>query len=245
MGTKEKVATKNITKKAVAKPFFAPNEKTVLVLRTCNADMTSCGGFVWPKSGPVEAPDWKNTKECGNGLHGFLWGEGDGSLASWDSDAVWLVVRVAEDLIVNLDGKVKFPRGVVEFAGSRLDATNYIAERRRGAIVGGTSTSGNYGTSTSGDCGTSTSGYYGTSTSGDGGTSTSGDGGTSTSGYGGTSTSGYHGTSTSGDRGTLVLTRYVDGRRRLVVLYVGEDGILPNVPYGLDKDGRAVRADGK
>ena len=210
MGTKNSVMTKKVAMKAVTK---SPAEATVLVLRTCNADMTSYGGSVWPKSGPVEAPDWKPTEECGNGLHGFLWGEGDGELANWSPDAVWLVVRVAEKSIINLGGKVKFPRGVVEFAGSRFDATNYISERRRGAIIGHTSTSGDYGTSTSG--------------------------------YGGTSTSGYHGTSTSGDRGTLVLTRYVDGRRRLVVLYVGEDGILPNVPYGLDKDGRAVRADGK
>ena len=226
MGTKNSVMTKKVAMKAVTK---SPAEATVLALRTCNADMTSYGGSVWPKSGPVEAPDWKPTEECGNGLHGFLWGEGDGELANWSPDAVWLVVRVAEKSIVNLGGKVKFPRGVVEFAGSRFDATNYIAERRRGAIIGHTSTSGDYGTSTSG---------YG-------GTSTSGSGGTSTSGYRGTSTSGYGGTSTSGDRGTLVLTRYVDGRKRLVVLYVGEDGILPNVPYKLDCNGRPVRADGK
>ena len=48
----------------------------VLILRTCNADMTSYGEFVWPELGYVEAPDWEPTETCGNGLHGFLWGEG-------------------------------------------------------------------------------------------------------------------------------------------------------------------------
>ncbi|WP_445081510.1 DUF7666 domain-containing protein [Martelella alba] len=45
---------------------------TVLVLRTCNSDMTSRNDFVWPESGLVECPDWEPTEECGNGLHGLL-----------------------------------------------------------------------------------------------------------------------------------------------------------------------------
>ena len=62
-----------------------------LILRTCDAQMQSHEGFIWPKSGKVSAPDWKPTKACGNGLHGFLNGEGDGPLANWNHDAVWLV----------------------------------------------------------------------------------------------------------------------------------------------------------
>jgi len=191
------------------------SSKFVLVLRTCNADMTSCGGFKWPKRGPVKCPDWSPTKACGNGLHGFLWGEGNGSLANFSADAKWLVVKVASDSVVDLAGKVKFPRGTVVFCGDRLSATNYIAAVRPGAIVGGTSTSGNYGTSTSGD--------YGTSTSGDRGTSTSGN----------------HGTSTSGYRGTIVIKWHDGSRYRLAVGYVGEGGILPNVPYVV-VDGKIV-----
>ena len=60
---------------------FSKNE--VLVLRTCNSDMTSYNKFLWPKSGFVEALDWEAAKRCDNGLHGFLWGEGNGILASW------------------------------------------------------------------------------------------------------------------------------------------------------------------
>src|SRR6185437_2638269 len=166
--------------------------------------MRSRGGFQWPKAGPVSCPDWNKDPVCGGGLHGLLWGEGDGSLVDHDSPN-WLVVEVVASEIVDLNRKVKFPRGTVVFCGSAFDATKYLAERAPNAvkaIVGGTSTSGVWGTSTSGDGGTSTSGYGGTSTSGVGGTSTSGDGGTSTSGVRGTSTSGVGGTSTSGVGGT-------------------------------------------
>ncbi len=66
--------------------------------------------------------------------------------------------------------------------------------------------------------------------------------GTSTSGYRGTSTSGDGGTSTSGDGGTLVVKRWdaTAGRFRLVVGYVGEGGIEPNVAYRLDAAGLFV-----
>ena len=55
-----------------------PVAETALVLRTCNPDMTSHNGFVWPTNGPVSCPDWRDDYSCGHGLHGLLWGEGDG-----------------------------------------------------------------------------------------------------------------------------------------------------------------------
>ena len=52
------------------------NNETVFVLRVVKADMTSrrnpdiqgSAPFVWPESGPVEAPDWRDNDECG-GYH--------------------------------------------------------------------------------------------------------------------------------------------------------------------------------
>ena len=123
-----------------------PTNDVVLVLRTCFANMTSHGGFRWPESGPVAAPDWSPVAECGRGLHGLLWGEGDGSLLDWSDDARWLVVEVPAGSTVDLAGKVKFPRGEVVFCGDRLGATSMIAARRPGAIVGGTATAGYEGT---------------------------------------------------------------------------------------------------
>src|SRR5580692_11342318 len=99
-------------------------EKT-LVLRTCDANMKAAHkDFVWPRSGPVECPDWDPKPKCGNGLHGLPWGAGDWSLLSSVEDAVWMVVEVPTSEIVRIDqAKVKFPRGNVVFTGSRVEAT--------------------------------------------------------------------------------------------------------------------------
>jgi hypothetical protein len=131
----------------------------VLVLRTCLADMRSpscdAHGFIWPRSGPVECADWQPTKACGNGLHGVLWGEGDGGNPwVWDDTGVWLIVEVDASDVIELGGKVKFPRGVVVFSGPRLEATTMLGRLAPGrAIVGGTATAGDSGTATAGDSG--------------------------------------------------------------------------------------------
>jgi hypothetical protein len=203
-----------------------------LVLRTCNEDMRSNRGFVWPCVGETaECPDWKPTNECGNGLHGWLHGAGDHSCSSYlDETAKWLVLEVATDSIIHLGGKIKFPRALVRFVGDRKAATDYLlANDPRSlnvAVIGaqlqvgdkatvmvgalgtatagysGTATAGYSGTATAGDRGTATAGYSGTATAGDRGTATAGDSGTATAGYSGTATAGDRGTATAGDRGT-------------------------------------------
>ena len=104
---------------------------TVLVLRVCQADGTSSRGFVWPTSGPVEAPDWTPEPVCGGGLHGWLWGVGDLSVASGVNDprSRWLAVEVLASDVVDLGGKVKFPRGTVVFCGGRAEAATYVLTR--------------------------------------------------------------------------------------------------------------------
>jgi len=170
----------------------------VLVLRACLADMTSFGGFAWPRSGPVEAPDWSPRAGCGNGLHGWLWGSGDIGASSGVheyTDAVWLVVEVNADALVDLGGKVKFPRGVVVHAGARDEAVAMIAAHAPAGtpIMWCTATAGDHGTATAGDHGTATAGDRGTATAGNGGTATAGDRGTATAGHGGTATAGEYG----------------------------------------------------
>ena len=221
-----------------------------LILRTCNADMRSHGGFQWPRSGPVAAPDWNPAPECGNGLHGFLRGEGDGSLADWSSDAVWLVAEV--ETFVDLGGKVKFPTAEVIFAGSRLEATALVKARYPGAAVVGANVAvedrrvavvGDYGTATAGYGGTATAGDGGTATAGDYGTATAGAWGTATAGAWGTATAGYRGTATAGAEGRLQIEYYDrNNRRRLAVAYVGEKKIRPNVKYRLDGNAKFVPA---
>ena len=221
-----------------------------LILRTCNADMRSHGGFQWPRSGPVVAPDWNPASKCGNGLHGFLRGEGDGSLADWHIEALWLVAEV--ETFVDLGGKVKFPNAEVIFVGTRLETTAFVKARYPDAAVIGANVAvgdgrvavvGYYGTATAGYRGTATAGNYGTATAGDGGTATAGDGGTATAGDYGTATAGYRGTATAGGGGMLQIYYYDrNDRRRLAVAYVGEDNIRPNVKYRLDGNDKFVPA---
>lgn len=142
---------------------------TVLIMRTCDKNMRSHGGFQWPQSGPVVAPDWQPTEECGNGLHGFLWGEGNGELADWSETAIWLVAKVDAATVIDLDGKVKFPSADVVYCGDLHGAAEYIAANGGAGrkIIGGTATAGYAGTATAGDRGTATAGYRGTATAGD------------------------------------------------------------------------------
>ena len=191
-----------------------PTTETVLVLRTCAADMSAYGGFVWPESGPVECPDWDPAPECGNGLHGALWGEGDGNLLDWSEDARWLVIEVPAHTVVDLGGKVKFPRGNVVYCGDQSGATAYIQRPCR-AVIGGTATAGVRGTATAGDHGTATAGVRGMATAGRYGTATAGD----------------PGTATAGEGGVIQLAWWDGTRRRVAVGYVGEDGIRAGVAY--------------
>ena len=199
-----------------------------LILRTCNADMTGYGGFVWPESGRVEAPDWKPEKCCGNGLHGLLWGEGDGALLNWADNAKWLVAEVNGD-VIDLGGKVKFPAANVIFCGSRLDATEFIRNAgAKGAVVGATVTGG----------------YGATVTGGDGATVTGGDRATVTGGDRATVTGGYGATVTGGD-GAVLMFRFWDStknRHRFTVAYVGEKGIKENTAYRLNNKNKPVEA---
>ncbi len=169
-------------------------EDHVLLLRTCAADMTSYAGFRWPESGLVEAPDWSPEPERGHGLHGALWGEGGGEQLSWAIDARWLVVAARAADVVDLEGKVKVPRGYVVHCGDQASATACIvAHGATGAVIGAQIATGN--------AGIATAGYRGVATAGDGGTATAGDGGVATAGYRGTATAGNAGIATAGYRG--------------------------------------------
>ena len=179
------------------------NEK-VMVLRSCSLDGTAHGGFQWPTTvgAVVECPDWSPEKVCGQGLHGLLWGAGDAALV--DRNGIGMVLEVDPADVVELGGKVKFPRCKIVFVGMVHEAATRLAEWAGRTVHFAKVTAGDRGTATAGDCGTATAGYGGTAT--------------------------------AGLRGTLVIAWFDGSRRRLAVGYVGEDGILPNVAYKLDRD---------
>ena len=194
------------------------NPKTVFVLRTVDKNGRANGGFQWPAEGLVEAPDWDPRAECGNGLHGWLRGEGDAQVGSFDwlaaEDRLWQVVEVEEDLIVSLSGKVKYPRGMVLFTGDRLAAVTMMQAAYPGAaVIAGSVTAGYRGTATAGDYATATAGDYATATAG------------------------YRGTATAGDRGVIAISLWdpATSRRRLVVGYPGENGIEAGKAYRLNE----------
>jgi len=184
----------------------------VLCLRTCDSKLKSRGGFQWKEKGTVECSDWSEVAECGHGLHGLLWGQGDGGLLDWSEDAKWLVVEVSANSIVDLSEKVKFPKCNVVYCGERKVATDIIAALApRGTTVVGL-----------------------IQESGDRSTITGGDGSTITGGYGSTIT--------GGDGSTITLSYWdsAANRRRVVILYPGENGIKANVKYRLDYSGNLV-----
>jgi len=205
--------------------------ETALVLRCCNADMSSKNGFVWPGVGGIAtARDWKDDGECGSGLHGWLYGQGDhGTSDYWSyADAKWLVVEVVFSEIRMLGGKCKFQSGKVVFVGAKSEAAAYIVanepQAANVAVIGLIKQVGELAAVSVGALGTATAGDSGTATAGDRGTATAGDNGTATAGY----------------RGTLCIKHWdsKNDRYRTVIGYVGEDGIKPNTAYRLDANNK-------
>ena len=222
-------------------------QKTALVLRSCNADMSSRNGFVWPDVGEVaECPDWKPIAECGNGLHGWLYGQGDHDCSNYlSADSKWLVVEVVLADVVMLGGKCKFPRGAVKFIGTMTEAAAYLREHeplaREVAVIGATI---NVGEKQS-----AIAGALATLTGADGCTLTGTDYCTLTGGYRCTLTGADYCTFTAGDN-SEIRASYWDKkseRRRTVIGYVGEDGLQPGVAYQLDENHKfiAVKEDVK
>jgi hypothetical protein len=171
-----------------------------LVMKVVGPDMRSYGGFLWPESGYVEAPDWDPQPACGRGLHGWLNGQGDYTCQSFTEidGAKWLILEV--DNFIDLVGKVKFQSCTVVHCGTRQTATNYLLQAGiSGPIIGVTVSggpnsrvSGGDGSTVSGGPNSRVSGGYGSTVSGGYGSTVSGvDGSTVVGGYGSTVVGGY------------------------------------------------------
>jgi hypothetical protein len=195
-------------------------------LRTTDKDGKAYGGFQWPMEigAIVTAPDWLPTNDCGNGLHGLLNGLGNPCHLSFETNTVWWIVAAAN--AIDLSGKHKFETCRVISFGSRKLITSQMNALVPGAVHGLEVVAGHKGTATAGHKGTATAGHNGTATAGDYGTATAGD----------------YGTATAGDYGVLVFESWVSGRKRMLVAYIGEDGIVPNVAYRASEDFKSVVA---
>ncbi len=222
-----------------------PIKGFVYVLLTCSQDGTSQNGFKWPKTGPVECNDWEPTAECGNGLHGLLWGAGDFSLLNWSAKSKWLVVKVAEADVVKLDGglKVKFPKCTVEFYGDRDGAIAFI--RDKGAdplhLCCQQALDGDYGQALAGVFGQALVGVYGQASAGDYGQAFAGMCGQASVGDYGQALAGHLGQASAGKNG-IIICIWCDpsGRHRVAVGYTGEQGIKAGYWYRANGDGELI-----
>jgi hypothetical protein len=250
------VTKKSATKASEAAPE-AP-EAEVIVLRTCNEDMTSHGGFKWPESGEVSAPDWDPRPVCGYGLHGLLDGEGDWGLMNWELGAKALLVRVVASTIVQIGGKVKFPRGVVvkvtqlaaavcellchpkKIAG---EVARITALAKKGNKADATEAASGYASQLA------ASGYASQLAASGNESQLAASGNASKLAASGDASvalaAGYRSAAKAGARGVIALTWYDEAakRPRLTVGYVGENGIEPDVFYRVDDRGALVRAE--
>jgi hypothetical protein len=170
----------------------------------------------------VEAQDWDPIPECGKGLHGWLWGEGNHIVCDWwdDPKAKWLVAAVWEADLIDLTQKVKFPRAYVVFCGERHEAASKIIQLGatgpvmfctktggNGSILTGGAgsilTGNNYSTLTGGRNSKLNGGYYSILKGGVCSILTGGTGSTLTGGTDSTLTSGRNSTLNGGDGSIL------------------------------------------
>lgn len=155
----------------------------ILVLRNCHADGSSYNGFVWPKSGYVECPDWQDDDNCGHGLHGLPWGVGSTSYFYDDADAAWIVFVTSTSAgqyrhgAGDLTDKCKARSANVIYFGDKLGAIQLLAAHLPTGLPM------NFATQTAGDRSTQKAGDDSTQTAGDRSMQTAGDDSTQKAGY--------------------------------------------------------------
>ena len=189
-----------------------PKKGQALVLRKCfrkEGKLTSRNNFIWPEKGPVEAPDFKPTFQCGHGLHGLLWGAG--SLGYLDGDT-WLCVLVdadSDNLMTGqgeLTDKCKFRAALDVSVGELSEVIGNIQRYAPAGTLINFAIQGckedSKSTQTAGDKSIQTAGDESTQTAGNWSTQTARDKSTQTVGYKSTQTAGYESIQTAGSWST-------------------------------------------
>lgn len=104
-------------------------EGKVLALKILYSNRQSAHNkFQYPEVGEIVTdPNWDSNPECGNGLHGYLWGHGDISVSLYmpGGDHLYQIHEVGEH--VCLRDKIKYPSALVvaEFS-SIVDALEFL-----------------------------------------------------------------------------------------------------------------------
>ena len=229
---------------------LADANNKVLILRTCKADMApeyeKANGVVYPSNGWVEAPDWDPRPQCGNGLHGLLWAQGNYSLLSAKRDAKYLIIEADAKDVVSIDHeKVKFRGGNVVAVFDRWwQAFAYILPKRPKVVTDKIATGDSGHAAATGNSGhAAATGNYGhaAATGNSGHAAATGDSGhaAATGNYGHAACLASGGRAKAGPNGLVALVWNDGARGRMVVGYVGEDGIEADTWYVV-KDGKLV-----
>ena len=101
-------------KEFVTKKKLKLTEDHVLVLRKTKEDGKAERGFVYPSKGWVEAPDWDGgQKECGGGLHGLAWAEGELDIDDYGEFFQVILVNKKGGFVNLSDQKCKYRRGEI------------------------------------------------------------------------------------------------------------------------------------
>ena len=188
-----------------------------LVLKVVGPNGESHGGFIWPieVGATVEAPDWNPAPTCGHGLHGWLWGLGDLSAAgerALSGESVWLVLAVESVSVVDLGGKVKFPRARIAARGDKTTLASIITTHRpantpvpmfgqAAAGYAGQAAAGSRGQAAAGEAGQAAAGYAGQAAAGYAGQAAAGYAGQAAAGSRGQAAAGYAGQAAAGEAG--------------------------------------------
>ena len=234
-----------------------------LVLRTCAADQTSYGGFIWPTEigTIVTCQDWNEEAKCGNGLHGLLDGFGDYSLLSEHFDAIWQIVEVDRDKCIELDGKVKFQSCKLVYSGTMAVALTKMSDYQidllieSNSIISSKLAASSYRDSklaASGESSKLAASGYNSKLAASGYNSKLAASGEfsklAASGYSSQLAAsgefsiaicaGLNGIASAGENGCIALTWWDDTKSsyRIEVGYIGENGIKPNTPYRLNDE---------
>jgi hypothetical protein len=200
----------------------------VYVLKTVNSDLTACNGFKYPIEGKVSDEEI--------GLYGFLMGEGYWGFANWNNNAKWLVIEVEQSNIIKIyPDRINFRLGNIVHCGDRKSATNFIIEKGANPekVLGAYQHKGNnsriigveYSTLIGGDFSILIGGYKSILTSG----------------IDSKLLGGVDSILSGGIRSSLSI-KWINGSKQcLTTTYVGIDGILPNIPYKVDKKGNFIQ----
>ena len=187
------------------------NQQTNYVLKLLDKDYQAKNNFQYPQEvgAKISCPDWLPTQDCGNGLHGFL--NGEGNLSSTDYRAKAMILDVKD--YIDLDGKIKFEFATVVAFGEVFE----ITAKLRGLVgnnkvinllnLSSTQTefwiAGSESTLSAGDYSTLKSGHRSVLSAGDRSTLSAGNYSTLTAGYKSTLKSGHRSVLTAGDKSTL------------------------------------------